>query len=294
MDPMAHGNALRPPFHLHQFHQQQPQNSENDQQRGTAGLTHLDCDHRSTNINSPSASNIGELGEEIAANAGDGEGVTRRPRGRPAGSKNRPRPPIIITQDSANTLRTHVIEISDGCDIMESIATFARRRQRGVSIMNGSGTVANVSLRQTASPGAVVNLHGRFEILSLSGSFLPPPAPPAATGVTIYLAGGQGQVVGGSVVGALLASGPVIIMAASFSNAAYERLPLEEDEHQIPMMPGSLGSPREAIGGGQQGQQIIGAADPNVPLFHGMAPNLLNSVQLPAEAYNWAAGRPPF
>ncbi|KAL0379644.1 UNVERIFIED_CONTAM: AT-hook motif nuclear-localized protein 22 [Sesamum angustifolium] len=34
---------------------------------------------------------------------------------------------------------------------------------------------------------------------------------------------------GGTVVGPLLASGPVVIMAASFGNAAYERLPLEEE-----------------------------------------------------------------
>lgn len=162
--------------------------------------------------------------------------------------------------------------------------------------MSGSGTVTNVTLRQPASPGAVVTLHGRFEILSLSGSFLPPPAPPAATGLTIYLAGGQGQVVGGSVVGALLASGPVVIMAASFSNAAYERLPLEEEEASLPLQGGgggSIGSPG-AVGqnSSQQQNQPQLLADPS--LFHGMPPpNLLNSIQLPTEAF-WATGRPPY
>lgn len=228
---------------------------------------------------------------------GDGE-MSRRPRGRPAGSKNKPKPPIIITRDSANALRTHVMEIGDGCDIVESVANFARRRQRGVCIMSGTGTVTNVTLRQPASPGAIVTLHGRFEILSLAGSFLPPPAPPAATGLTIYLAGGQGQVVGGSVVGTLTASGPVVIMAASFSNAAYERLPLEEEEPQLPMQGGSIGSPG-GVGQQQQQQQqqaqqqqLLGG-DANAPLFHGLPPNLLNSIQLPAEAY-WATGRPPY
>ncbi|MBA0753942.1 hypothetical protein Gogos_020280 [Gossypium gossypioides] len=52
--------------------------------------------------------------------------------------------------------------------------------------MSGTGNVTNVTLRQPASAGAIVSLHGCFEILSLSGSFLPPPAPPAATGLTIY------------------------------------------------------------------------------------------------------------
>ncbi|KAJ7950997.1 AT-hook motif nuclear-localized protein [Quillaja saponaria] len=221
----------------------------------------------------------------------------RRPRGRPAGSKNKPKPPIIITRESANALRSHVMEITNGCDIMECVSTFAGRRQRGVCILSGSGTVTNVTLRQPASPGAVVTLHGRFEILSLSGSFLPPPAPPAASGLTIYLAGGQGQVVGGSVVGPLLASGPVVIMSASFGNAAYERLPLEEEEAVPVPGSGGLGSP-EIVGGqgqGQQQQQQL-LPDPSTSLFHGVPQNLLNSCQLPAEGF-WggsSGGRPPY
>ena len=299
MDPVtAHGHSLPPPFHtrdLHLHHQQfhhQHQNSE-DEQSGSSGLNRGQKRDRDDNNDN---TNGGSEGNDLAALSGDGE-INRRPRGRPAGSKNKPKPPIIITRDSANALRTHVMEVADGCDIVESVATFARRRQRGVCIMSGTGTVTNVTLRQPASPGAIVTLHGRFEILSLSGSFLPPPAPPAATGLTIYLAGGQGQVVGGSVVGQLLASGPVVIMAASFSNAAYERLPLEEEDPGLPMPGGSLGSPG-GVGQhqppqqqSQQPQQLL--ADPNAPLFHGLPPNLLNSIQLPAEAY-WATGRPPY
>ncbi|KAL0348988.1 UNVERIFIED_CONTAM: AT-hook motif nuclear-localized protein 20 [Sesamum angustifolium] len=114
-------------------------------------------------------------------------------------------------------------------DVAESIAQFARRRQRGVCVLSGNGSVANVTIRQPAAPGAAVALHGRFEILSLTGAFLPGPAPPGATGLTVYLAGGQGQVVGGSVVGPLVAAGPVMVIAATFANATYERLPLEEE-----------------------------------------------------------------
>ncbi|KAK8944321.1 putative DNA-binding protein ESCAROLA [Platanthera zijinensis] len=157
-----------------------------------------------------------------------GEIVGRRPRGRPAGSRNKPKPPVIITRESANTLRAHILDLTGGCDVFESVADYARRRQRGVCVLSGSGTVANVTLRQPG--GTVATLHGRFEILSLSGSFLPPPAPPGATSLTVFLAGGQGQVVGGSVVGALIAAGPVVVIAASFTNVAYERLPLEEEE----------------------------------------------------------------
>lgn len=166
-----------------------------------------------------------------------GESIIRRPRGRPAGSKNKPKPPIIITRDSANALRAQAMEVSSGFDVIESLMNFARRKQRGVSILSATGCVTNVTLRQPAAAaagsasGSILTLHGRFEILSLVGSVLPPPAPPGVSGLTIYLAGPQGQVVGGCVVGALIASGPVVIMAATFMNATFERLPLDNNSN---------------------------------------------------------------
>ncbi|KAG8488975.1 hypothetical protein CXB51_017074 [Gossypium anomalum] len=289
MDPVsAHGRPVPPPFltrelHLnphHQFlHHRQQYNSEDEPNRGQK-RDRQEAAATTTTDTSES--------KEVAINEGE---ITRKPRGRPAGSKNKPKPPIIITRDSANALRSHVMEIANGSDVMETVSTFARRRQRGVCILSGNGMVSNVTLRQPGAPGAVVTLHGRFEILSLSGSFLPPPAPSAASCLTIYLAGAQGQVVGGTVVGPLAASGPVVIMVASFGNAAYERLPLEEEEQPVEPTPesGSVGSPRSMVG--QQQQQLL--QDPNGSFVQGLPPNLLNSVQLPAEAY-WGTGRPPY
>ncbi|KAL3517028.1 hypothetical protein ACH5RR_023930 [Cinchona calisaya] len=325
MDPLtAHGRPLPPPFHtrdlqLHhghhplqfqQHHHHQQHHKAEDELSGSStpnhrGSSSLQNRDRDENFIVPSTSASAAI---VPTDGGDNsnhqeeEVKNRRPRGRPSGSKNKPKPPIIITRDSPNALRSHVMEISNGCDIQESLSNFATRRQRGVCILNGSGTVNNVTLRQPAAPGAVVTLHGRFEILSLSGSFLPPPAPPAASGLTIYLAGGQGQVVGGCVVGPLLAAGPVVVMAASFGNAAYERLPLEEDETAPihPPVSGSLGSPGgSGIVGQQQHQQQQSQQllpDPCSSLFHGMPPNLLNSCQLPAAegAYWGTTGRPPF
>lgn len=200
--------------------------------------------------------------ELIASGSGPGDIAGRRPRGRPPGSKNKPKPPVIITRESANTLRAHILEVGSGCDVFDSVATYARRRQRGICVLSGSGTVTNVSLRQPSSAGSVVTLHGRFEILSLSGSFLPPPAPPGATSLSIFLAGGQGQVVGGNVVGALFAAGPVIVIAASFTNVAYERLPLEEEEAPPLQMQPPSAAPQ---GSGGDGGSSSGGAGGNNP-----------------------------
>lgn len=210
------------------------------------------------------------------SSARDGETI-RRPRGRPAGSKNKPKPPIIVTRDSANALRAHAMEVSSGCDVSESLANFARRKQRGICVLSGSGCVTNVTLRQPTSSGAIVTLHGRFEILSLIGSILPPPAPPGIIGLTIYLAGSQGQVVGGGVVGALIASGPVMIMAASFMNVTFDRLPLDDDE----------------ISAAVQNQHYQNGRHHHLDMsdLYGVPQNLLTNGTLPSEIYSWAPGR---
>nr|GMD81608.1 AT-hook motif nuclear-localized protein 20-like [Ipomoea batatas] len=47
------------------------------------------------------------------------------------------------------------MEIAGGSDVADSIAQFARRRQRGVCVLSGNGAVANVTLRQPTMPGSV-------------------------------------------------------------------------------------------------------------------------------------------
>ncbi|KAG0494120.1 hypothetical protein HPP92_005114 [Vanilla planifolia] len=242
-------------------------------------LHHQFHHHQSQNPPSKPSDDYKPADEEAPTSAddpaGSGDLLSRRPRGRPPGSKNKPKPPVIITRESANTLQAHILEVGSGCDVFDCLATYARRRQRGVCILSGAGTVTNVSIRQPAASGAIVTLHGRFEILSLSGSFLPPPAPPGATSLAIFLAGGQGQVVGGSVVGALIAAGPVIVMAASFANAAYERLPLDEEEAPPPQQ---LEATQSAGSGG--GVSLFPETSAALP-FLNLPLNIPNCSQLP-------------
>jgi len=271
--PSGYAGPQQPNFHHHQV---KPDLHTSEDESGNSGPGRGQKRGRDDDNND----NNTKTGQDLVVQEGDG---ARRPRGRPPGSKNKPKPPIIITKDSPNALRAHVMEIANGCDVFESVANFARRRQRGICILSGSGTVTNVTLRQPAAPNAIMTLHGRFEILSLSGAFLPPPAPPGATGLTIYVAAGQGQVMGGSVVGSLLASGSVIVMAASFMNATYERLPLDDDEPIQIQPPGSVS---------QQQQQQQLADQSNMPIYN-LPPNLLNC-QVPSDVYAWAPARPPY
>ncbi|KAE8721926.1 AT-hook motif nuclear-localized protein 16 [Hibiscus syriacus] len=171
----------------------------------------------------------------------------RRPRGRPAGSKNKPKPTILVTRDSANALRAHAVEVSSGCDVHESLASFARRKQRGICVLSGRGFATNVTLKQPASSGAI------------------------------------GQVVGGGVAGALIASGPVLIMAASFMNATFDRLPLDDTDE--------IATAAEAMQN-QYHHQNSRYHHLDISDLYGMEPqNLITNGANPPEVYSWAPGR---
>ncbi|KAG8057041.1 hypothetical protein GUJ93_ZPchr0002g23634 [Zizania palustris] len=186
-------------------------------------------------------------GSQLVSAGGGGDGasieVVKKRRGRPPGSKNKPKPPVVITREAepAAAMRPHVIEIPGGRDLADALARFASRRNLGICVLAGTGTVANVTLRHPSpgvpgsAPGAIV-FHGRYEILSLSATFLPaamsavaPQAAVAAAGLSISLAGPHGQIVGGAVAGPLYAATTVVVVAAAFTNPTFHRLPVADD-----------------------------------------------------------------
>lgn len=182
--------------------------------------------------------------------------VVRRPRGRPPGSKNKFKPPLVITREPEPAMRPYVLEVPGGNDVVEAITRFCRRKNLGICVLNASGTVANVSLRQpSATAGATLTFHGRFEILSISATVFPHTTPlPLPNGFTISLAGPQGQIVGGIVAGALIAAGTVFIVASSFNNPMYHRLPDEEEIKNLGSGGSEVHSPHISGSGDSSGQ----------------------------------------
>jgi predicted DNA-binding protein with PD1-like motif len=184
-------------------------------------------------------------GAAVAAGSGSGGGgdgaaveTAKRRRGRPPGSKNKLKPLPVVTQnvEPAAAMRPHVLEIPDGGDVAVALAGFARRRGLGICVLAGTGVVADVPLRlpSPADGAAVVVLRGRYEILSISATFLLPSmsaaVPRAADrGVSVSLAGPQGQIIGGAVAGPLIAASNVFVLAAAFADLTFQRLPLEDE-----------------------------------------------------------------
>ncbi|KAE8731284.1 AT-hook motif nuclear-localized protein 17 [Hibiscus syriacus] len=210
---------------------------------------------------------------------GGGDGsmeVIRRPRGRPPGSKNKPKPPLVITRESDPSMNPYILEIPGGNDVVGAISRFTLRKNIGICVLTASGAVSNVTLRQPSStPGATVTFHGKFDILSLSATLLSQVTSCHVPNTfSISLAGPQGQVVGGFVAGSLVAAGTVFIVAATFNNPSYHRLPggggEEEEEGRNMVSSGGGGegqSPPLSGGGGDSGHGGGGGDSSGVSIY---------------------------
>ncbi|KAI4384733.1 hypothetical protein MLD38_002845 [Melastoma candidum] len=113
----------------------------------------------------------------------------------------------------------HVLTVNPGEDITMKIMSFSRQASRAVCILSANGTISNVTFRQPTSLGGTLTYEGRFEILSLSGSYTPIESEGTASrsgGMSVSLAGSDGRVVGGGLAGLLVAAGSVQVVLGSF------------------------------------------------------------------------------
>ncbi|XP_074581929.1 AT-hook motif nuclear-localized protein 10-like [Curcuma longa] len=113
----------------------------------------------------------------------------------------------------------HVITVKAGEDVSSKIMSFSQHGPRAVCILSANGAISNVTLRQAATSGGTVTYEGRFEILSLSGSFLLTENGGQRSrtgGLSVSLSGPDGRVLGGGVAGMLTAASPVQVVVGSF------------------------------------------------------------------------------
>ncbi|KAG6480766.1 hypothetical protein ZIOFF_057352 [Zingiber officinale] len=104
-------------------------------------------------------------------------------------------------------------------DIASKIMAFSQQGPRSVCILSANGDISDVTLRQPAISGGTVTYEGRYEIISLSGSFLLTEEGGTRSrsgGLTVALAGSDGRILGGGVTGMLVAATPVQVVVGSF------------------------------------------------------------------------------
>ncbi|XVE76981.1 hypothetical protein DITRI_Ditri13aG0024800 [Diplodiscus trichospermus] len=113
----------------------------------------------------------------------------------------------------------HVITVNAGEDVTMKVISFSQQGPRAICILSANGVISNVTLRQPDSSGGTLTYEGRFEILSLSGSFMPTETQGTRSrsgGMSVSLASPDGRVVGGGVAGLLIAASPVQVVVGSF------------------------------------------------------------------------------
>ncbi|XP_022720634.1 AT-hook motif nuclear-localized protein 10-like isoform X2 [Durio zibethinus] len=130
----------------------------------------------------------------------------KKARGRPPGSGKKQQLEALGSAGVGFT--PHVITVKAG-----------EHGPRAVCILSANGAISNVTLRQPATSGGTVTYEGRFEIVSLSGSFLLSENGGQRSrtgGLSVSLSGPDGRVLGGGVAGLLMAASPVQVVVGSF------------------------------------------------------------------------------
>ncbi|KAG5126276.1 hypothetical protein JHK82_027111 [Glycine max] len=133
----------------------------------------------------------------------------------------------VFAITAAGDFVAHVLNAYTGEDVAGKILSFAQKGPRGICILSANGAISNVTIRQPGSSGGILTyeacspfyFQGRFEILSLSGSFtvVDNSGMKSRTGgLSVSLAGPDGRVIGGGVAGLLTAAGPIQIVVGSF------------------------------------------------------------------------------
>ncbi|CAH9086262.1 unnamed protein product, partial [Cuscuta europaea] len=157
----------------------------------------------------------------------DFSATVKRGKVQPVGPVSKPRQPKLDFDPSGEWISTslganftpHIITVNTGEDVTMKIISFSQQRPRGICVLSANGVISSVTLRQPDSSGGTLTYEGRFEILSLTGSFMPSEMGGIRNrsgGMSVSLASPDGRVVGGAVAGMLVAAAPIQIVVGSF------------------------------------------------------------------------------
>ncbi|THG12806.1 hypothetical protein TEA_023547 [Camellia sinensis var. sinensis] len=178
-----------------------------------------------------------------AGGLGSPSSSSKKARGRPPGSSKKQQ--IEALGSAGVGFTPHIMTVKAGEDVSSKIMSFSQNGPRAVCILSANGAISNVTLRQAATSGGTAtyeenlpydsvsfgsdlfmrlfdtwcDIQGRFDILSLCGSFLLTEVGGQRSrtgGLSVTLAGPDGRVLGGCVAGLLTAATPVQVIMGSF------------------------------------------------------------------------------
>ncbi|CAO2833181.1 unnamed protein product [Amaranthus hypochondriacus] len=108
--------------------------------------------------------------------------------------------------------KPRVINVASGEDVCQKILSLIQQTKRGLCILSAKGFTSSASLH----PPTTFGKNGYRQILSLTGSVVYPHSGELTGGLSATLLDTDGQIVGGCLVGPLIAAGPVEVCVGTF------------------------------------------------------------------------------
>ncbi|KAJ8767697.1 hypothetical protein K2173_020637 [Erythroxylum novogranatense] len=159
----------------------------------------------------------------------------KRGRGRPRGSGTLQLLASLggVAVDTAGgNFTPHVLTVHTGEDVYQTLWSFSQCGPRAVLVLSATGAISTVILQQSGASGGLLRQEGRFEIVSLSGSFTFKDlngSPNRKSGIlSVSLANSDGRIFGGVVAACLVAAGPIQLVVASFKQNISKELKLKQ------------------------------------------------------------------
>ncbi|XP_050884938.1 AT-hook motif nuclear-localized protein 29-like [Lathyrus oleraceus] len=168
---------------------------------------------------------------------------SKKRKGRPQGSRNKPKPHVVIEGNIEAFTEVVTIKICVGEDIVKTLINYAIRRQADIIVSRGFGLVTNVILLEPISCVPLLPIEGPLHMTSLFGTYVNPNcdyvplqfiANPPCSSFTIYFSGINGHVFGGVVGGKVIAAGVIFINATVVKKTTFHRaVSIESNDPKI-------------------------------------------------------------
>ncbi|KAK7300241.1 hypothetical protein RJT34_11081 [Clitoria ternatea] len=149
----------------------------------------------------------------------------KKPRGRPRGSRNKPKQPTVIMED-ADFYKPMMLEIPPGVDVVQAIIDVAHRQQVSIIVHNASGTINEATLGHNFQSPPTISLRGDLNIVYFNGTYISNSLMPPSSSEPNYCSfgiqfscnnsGQQSRIYGGIVGGKVIASSKVMVMTSIF------------------------------------------------------------------------------
>ncbi|KAJ9552840.1 hypothetical protein OSB04_016885 [Centaurea solstitialis] len=141
--------------------------------------------------------------------------------------------PSVYLGNGGQGFTPYIITVTAGEDINHKIMSFMQQSKQEICIISASGVISNATLRQPATSGGNITYEGRFDILSLCGSYVRSDFRSSSGGLSICLSSNDGQIIGGGVDGPLIAGGPVQVILGAFVISGKNAAMLTKDDASV-------------------------------------------------------------